>query len=167
MTPIPSIFPWFSSKPKQMEHASPLSRELAFVGLLVEMAFADSKLDDDELELVKRIVQERFSIQEEDALMLLQKAHEMMEKNYDYRPCTKTIAEGFSREDKLALIEDLWRVLLADQHVDVRESKLLRAVQLSLGLSLDDIEEARVRAEDAQKRPPLECSGSSDKLASS
>lgn len=160
MTSMSSIFSWLSSaKNKNKEPVCPtLSREMAFVGLLVEMAHIDAQLDDREMEAIKKIIQERLNLKEEDALLLLRDAYEMMQKDYDHRPCTKTVSASFSREDKLVLLEDLWRILLADHHVDVRENKMMRAVQLALGLSLEDVEQARVRANSLDPRKPLECS---------
>lgn len=160
MIPLSSLFSRFFPAKKTGKEAPCLSREMAFVGLLVEMAYADAQLDEREMEMIKHIVQERLNLKEEEALLLLRQAHEMMQKDYDHRPCTKTVASGFSHEDKLSLIEDLWRILLADKYVDVRESKLLRSVQLALGMSLDDIEKARERATSISTEPlkPLQCS---------
>lgn len=159
MIPLSSLFSRFFPAKKTGQEAAPcLSREMAFVGLLVEMAYADAQLDEREMEMIKHIVQERLHLKEEDALLLLRQAHEMMQKDYDHRPCTKTVASGFSHGDKLSLIEDLWRILLVDRYVDVRESKLLRSVQLALGMSLEDIEKARERATSTEPLKPLECS---------
>ena len=60
---------------------------------------------------------------------------------------TRAIKDGVAYEDRLGVIEALWRVVMADGHRDHEESAMLRLVADLLGVNDRDSNMARKRIE--------------------
>ncbi|WP_162913409.1 TerB family tellurite resistance protein [Rhodospirillaceae bacterium SYSU D60014] len=114
--------------------ASPAGRhdrdelEVAAACLLVEAARMDSTVGAMERDTITRLVSERFSLNAEEANDLVSLAEAKAEQSSQLFGFTRTVKEQFSFEERIELIEMLWEVIYADDHVHDLESNLMRRV---------------------------------------
>jgi len=79
-------------------------------------------------ELAADIVRERFALPPDEAQTLLECAEAERAEATDYFQFTRLINEHFDPEQKIALIESLWRVAYADDRLTTMEEYLVRKV---------------------------------------
>ncbi len=120
--------------------ADPQDRQqLALAALLVEMARADFDDTEHEHAEISRLLAEHFQLGSEEAAQLLTRADKAMEEAVCLFDFTRALHESLDYEQKLAVIELLWQVALADEHLDKYEDYLMRKVGDLLYVSHMDI----------------------------
>lgn len=116
--------------------------------LLVEMAAIDDDFDEDERRHIIETLRVRFDLSTTDARELLEMAEEARDESSDIWKFTNIVNEQFSRAEKVALIEEIWRVVFVDGHLDGHEDNLAHKMGRLLNLSHPEIIEAKLRARD-------------------
>lgn len=118
---------------------------LALSALLVRVARADGHFDGGERSLIQQIVQTRFGLSTPNAAELIRQAEILESEAPDTVRFTRAIKEAVPFEDRTAIIESLWQVVLADGVRDEAEDSLLRMVANFLGINDRDSALARQR----------------------
>ena len=101
---------------------------LATAALLVEMMNQDEKALETEKQAVRDALKDNFSLSHDEAVELCRLAEEELHNAVDYYQFTKLIAENFSQPQKIQVIELLWRVAYADNHLDSYEEHMVRRI---------------------------------------
>lgn len=101
---------------------------VATAALLVEMARMSTEVTDEERETVRRAVQGKFGLSAEETGELLRLGEEEARDATDYFQFTSLINDAFTPEQKVRLIEHLWRVAYADGNLHVYEEHLVRKI---------------------------------------
>ncbi len=101
---------------------------LAAAALLVEAARLDDRFDPVEWETIRRLVQRRFALSEEEAKTLVETANQEAERAVELYRFARIIKDRFDHAERLEMIEMLWEVVYADGTVDHYEANLLRRV---------------------------------------
>ena len=109
------------------------------------MARSDHDYSGDEQRLIDEITQDRYGLSAADATALRAEAEAMEAEAPDTVRFTRAIKEAVAYEDRLAVIEALWKVVLADGQRAQEEDALLRLVTSLLGISDPDSAMARQR----------------------
>jgi uncharacterized tellurite resistance protein B-like protein len=140
---------------KFMAGGSPAAREdpademqLAAAALLVEVATVDENFDADERARILAFVTDRFGLSGDDATALIEAAEREVDGSVQLFAFTSAISSGFSYDEKVELMETLWRVVLADGHVDAHEDQLLRRIAGLIHVTDRDRGLARKRAKE-------------------
>ncbi|WP_299292398.1 TerB family tellurite resistance protein [uncultured Tateyamaria sp.] len=118
---------------------------LALTALLVRVARSDNDYSGDERALIDQITQDRYGLTAGDAQALRDEAEAMEAEAPDTVRFTRAIKAAVAYEDRLAVIEALWKVVLADGQRAQEEDALLRLVTNLLGISDPDSAMARQR----------------------
>lgn len=118
---------------------------LALAALLVRVARADHDYAPEEKMRIDRILMARYMLTETDATALRAEAETLESEAPDTVRFTKSIKDAVAYEDRLAVIEALWSVVLADGARDDHEDALLRMVANLLGINDRDSALARQR----------------------
>lgn len=118
---------------------------LALTALLVRVARSDNDYSGDERRLIDQITQERYGLSASDSNDLRAEAEAMEAAAPDTVRFTRAIKDAVAYEDRLAVIEALWKVVLADGQRAQEEDALLRLVSNLLGISDTDSAMARQR----------------------
>ena len=121
---------------------------LALTALLVRVARADGVYDSAEAQRIDRITTARYALSPEAAQDLRAQAEELESPAPDTVRFTRAIKDAVPYDQRIAVIEALWLVVLADDDRDAREDALLRLVSNLLGISDVDSALARQRVED-------------------
>jgi len=109
--------------------------EVAVAVVLLEVAHADKNFEPLEKRLVEGMLQERFALEAAAAGELLTLAEQVRADSFDLQQFTSLINQNFDREEKLAVMETLWRIIYADGVLDKYEDALARQLASLLRLS--------------------------------
>ena len=116
---------WFS---KQTQTEEEISLEQATALLLFEAATADYELDDTEKSVLLVALQQGLTINEHEAVVLLDWAIAHSAGSSSLHPFTSVINESLSPEEKTALMTRLWQIAYADGRIDKYEEHYLRHI---------------------------------------
>jgi len=111
---------------------------LAATALMVEVMRVDDQKTDDEINTVMNSIMQKFSIQPEEAAILLSLATDELHQSTDYHQFTSLINKGYDQQQKQLIIEYLWQVAFADGELDVYEEHVIRKVSDLLYVSHKD-----------------------------
>lgn len=118
---------------------------LALTALLVRVARSDHEYTADEKARIDDITRSRYGLSESDANDLRAEAEAMEAEAPDTVRFTRAIKDAVAYEDRLAVVEALWQVVLADGTRAQEEDAVLRLVANLLGISDRDSALARQR----------------------
>lgn len=120
--------------------------ELALGALLVRVAQSDRDYQVEEISLIDRILARLYQHNAIEAA----KVRATCEKLHSAAPETDTfgklIRETTGLEERLAALDALWEVVLADGELKEGELKIVEDARIAMGLSFKDNEAARERA---------------------
>ena len=119
---------------------------LAAAVLLVETARMDDTIGDDERDLIVDLVRSRFELSDEEVASVVELADEVAHNAVELSRFTSRVRDGFDHEERIEMVEMLWRVVYADGVVHDHEANLLRRVAGLLYVSDRENGEARKRA---------------------
>lgn len=120
---------------------------LALGALLVRIARSDGDYARDEIDRIDRILSARYGLSPFEVAKLRGRAEALEAEAPDTVRFTRAIKDAVAYEDREAVIEALWAVVLADGERDHEEDALLRLVAPMLGVNDRDSNLARRRVE--------------------
>ena len=113
----------------------------AIAGLLIEAAMADGELDDEERSQIARILLAQPGLDPKRVDGLIDEAMASHESRVEIHSLTRSIRSETEPEDRVAILEMAWMVVLSDGEVHDYEAQLMR--RLAGLLYVDDIESGR------------------------
>ncbi len=135
---------------------------VAACALLLEAAHADYECTDEELDHVLETIQTRFGLDGQEASEIVALARAERKHAVDLFAFTKMVNESFSREEKIELLENVWRIIHMDGKLDKYEDHYVRKLTGLLRLYHEDMIDTKIRARNgARMAPPSEKSGPS------
>lgn len=120
---------------------------LALTALLVRIARTDGDYAAAESRRIDRIIMQRYGLSPFEATRLRRDAEVLEAEAPDTVRFTRAIKDAVPHDDREAVVEALWSVVLADGIRDTEEDSLIRLVANLLGISDRDSAFARQRAE--------------------
>ena len=120
-------------------------------GLMIEAAYSDGKIDQNELIKIKAILVNIFDEDPKDVDLILAEATTNKNNSKSLHHYTSFINKNYDDDKKLLLIEALWEIVLSDGKVHDYESNLLRRLAGLLYISDVMSGNARKRALDKAK----------------
>ena len=133
----------FSKTLINAEQDDPAARDhalrLATAVLLIEVVRADYEEDDKETEAVIRQLQLHFELSEEETLILIKEAEERADHSISLQEFTRLLHENLSVVEKHSIIEMLWLIAVADDHLDKHEDYVVRKVAELLYVTHGDL----------------------------
>ncbi len=124
---------------------------VAACALFVEMARIDEKFTDAEMETILSIVQERYGLSREHADALVAEADKELDQSVDLWQFARLINENYSNEEKIEIIEILWRMVFVDGKMDRYEHYLMNKLKNLLRLSHDQLIAAKLKVLESTK----------------
>lgn len=119
----------------------------AVATLLAEVALSDGLLADEETDKLTRLVARRFDLTESEAANVAERGLAHARASTDMFRAVRRVNDGMSEAEKIDLMTDLWRIVLADGVVDDFEAALMRKLSGLLYIRDQDAGAARKRAE--------------------
>ena len=118
---------------------------LALTALWVRIARTDGAYIQAEIDRIDAITSARYQLTPNAATMLRHDAETLETEAPDTIRFTRAIKDAVAYEDRLAIIESLWQVVLVDGAREAEEDSLLRLVSSLLGINDRDSAMARQR----------------------
>lgn len=118
---------------------------LAMTALLVRLARADNEYAAAEIHRITQVIMARYELAEPEAIALRETAETLEQEAPDTVRFTRAIKDRVAYENRIAVVEALWQVALADGNRDAEEDALLRLVVSLLGVTDVDSASARRR----------------------
>ncbi len=102
--------------------------QLATAALLFELLKTDQHIDERETKILRKVLQQTFNLDSaslEEIIDLAETESHQATSLYEF---TSLINSEYDRPQKLALIENMWRVAFADHILDKYEEHLIRRI---------------------------------------
>lgn len=119
--------------------------QLATAALLMEMARADFAVSATEREHVLTLLRKEFALSAHEAERVTSLGADAAEAAVSLYDFTRTLDQSLSTEDKIRVVEMLWRVAYADRALDKYEEHLMRKLADLLHLSHRQMIQAKHR----------------------
>jgi uncharacterized tellurite resistance protein B-like protein len=126
-------------------HHPPDAVAIAACALLLEIAHADEVFTDEERQRILRAVREDLGVAAEDVDEVVRLAEEERRESVDLYQFTRLLAEKFSREQRLRLIEVIWGIVYSDGKLTAAENQLARRIAELLGFQHPEVQQVRER----------------------
>jgi uncharacterized tellurite resistance protein B-like protein len=118
---------------------------LALGALLVRIARTDGSYDPSEKAQIDRTLMSRYGLTEAEAATLRADCEVLESEAPDTVRFTRAIKEAVVYDQRLSVIEALWRVVMADGVRDEHEDSMMRMTASLLGITDQDSNAARLR----------------------
>ena len=118
---------------------------VAACALLLEMAKVDEEFSDDEREMILSILKDEYGVSEQEAEELSEEAEREQIDSLDVWRFTRSINENFLKEDKIRIVELLWKVVYADEKLNKHEDYLIHSMANLLNLSHQELIDAKLK----------------------
>lgn len=123
--------------------------DLATAILMIEVSKADFEQDEVELVHIRRLLSSHLSLNNQELNELLDAAHEEADRLVSLQHITRLMNDQMGQQDKVRVIELMWKVAYADGEKHHYEEHLLRQVADLLYVSHADFIRARHQAEES------------------
>ena len=102
---------------------------IAVTALLVEAALIDGNFDKNEKDTIVSIIKNTFSLKDEKEIRkTIKTVQEDIENHGDLVTYTRTIKENWNINERVNIIEMMWKVCLVDGKIEPYEDMLIRRV---------------------------------------
>ena len=129
--------------------------QLASAVLLVEMMRADNDCQPEERQAAVNALASGFALADDEVARLLELDDATARDASDLHRFTSTLARGFSLEQRVGMIEQLWQVAFADGHLSHHETQLMLKLGDLLYIPRGDFVGAKQRARAAAGLPSV------------
>lgn len=114
----------FKSPPPEPPGPKALRKWVAV--LLLEAAYVDGHMEDEERARINTLLRHNFDLTEAEADDLITRAAETVDTASDLYQVTRNIKNALGHADRIAVVEMLWDVAYRDGHVHDLEASLVR-----------------------------------------
>jgi len=118
---------------------------IAICALFLEMSNIDGEFSKTERENIISIMKKHYDLSDEYVVALLEASHEELKGSIDLWQFTNLINQNYSMEEKVRIIEAIWRVAYTDGKLDKHEDYLVHKLAKLLRLSHKQLIEAKVK----------------------
>mgnify|MGYP001402317710 CR=1 FL=1 len=113
--------------------------QIAISTLMIQTAVYDGVFDEQEKSEILELIKKYFNFSEDQKLSLFKIAMKVNDDSNDMQQFTRTLNDNLSKEEKLNIIEMLWRIIISDGHIDDYENTLIRKISGLLYISDRDV----------------------------
>lgn len=131
----------------QREH----TLQLATAVLLVEVMRADASVAPAERDAVIDALGRRFALAPDELDRLVELALQAAQDAHDFHSFTSRVNEAFEMPDKIAIVEAMWTVAYADEHLSAHEQHVLWRLADLLHVPQGAYIHAKMRAQEARQ----------------
>ena len=133
----------FSSDTAKNTDRQDTNLDTVAAALIFEVIRADGKVDDSEMQSLTNILKRDFQVDKSELDNILIEAKEVSDTTISLQPLTSKINKQGSNEERQNLLVHLWRIAMADDHVDTHERHIIRRIANLLYLTESQIYSAK------------------------
>ncbi len=145
---IPFVKKFFG---KMTNNTSDVSEELphdiriATCALLLEMSQIDGEFSESERESILSTITKDYHLDNKYATAILEAADEELKENLDLWQFTNLINRNYTHEEKIKIIEMVWRIAYTDGRLDKHEDSLVHKLADLLHLTHQQLIDTKMR----------------------
>ena len=113
--------------------------------LIIEVALADKVFDESEINLLKNMLLDTYSLKLDDANELIAKAEKTVNESTSLYGYTREVNDNFDYQSKLDLLDQLWRMAFADGNIDKYEEHVVRKISDLIHITHNDFIQSKFR----------------------
>ena len=129
----------FFDKKTDLTEISFDSEKIAVVALLISTAKYDGNFDESERLEIHNLIKDYFSLSSESTDDLFKAAEKIENEANDLQQFTRSLNKLLNEEEKLKIVELIWKIVMADGIIDNYEENLVRRLSGLLYLQDKDI----------------------------
>ena len=129
----------FFDKKTDLTEISFDSEKIAVVALLISTAKYDGNFDESERIEIHNLIKNYFSLSSENTDDLFKAAEKIENEANDLQQFTRSLNKLLNEEEKLKIVELIWKIVMADGIIDNYEENLVRRLSGLLYLQDKDI----------------------------
>ncbi len=134
---------------EEAEGAALTKLDLCSAALMIEVMNSDHELDEREhLEFMK-VLRQNYDVAEDDLSELVELAKSEAREATSLYQFTRLINDNYDREQKIALIENMWRIAFSDEKLDKYEDHLIRKISELIYVSHSDFIKTKLKVRNA------------------
>jgi uncharacterized tellurite resistance protein B-like protein len=122
------------------------ARTLNMALLMIDIAGSDQNLAPEELQLIREILAQEFSLNPDESELLLQEARSALGDQTDLWEPISRLNQELNVSEKRDLLYQLWRIVFADGRLDGHEDHLIHKIADLLKLEHEDLIRAKISA---------------------
>ena len=107
--------------------------------LLLSIANADNIIEKSEIKIIKEIIQDFFSIDNEEVFPIIENAIVELKQSTSYFEYAQILNKNFSYQDKLDFIFCIFEVAHIDQELHFKEQHLIKQISSILNIEHHDL----------------------------
>ncbi|BBB27754.1 tellurite resistance TerB family protein [Amphritea japonica] len=150
MTKLKSFLGAFLPPDSNPNNNSQALLSVASAALMIEVLLSDYERKPEEQKTLIAIIKKSFSLDQATTEELLNQAEKAQQEATDYFRFTSQINDSCTPQEKVTLIENLWRVAYADGELHHYEEHLIRRIADLTHVSHMDFIAAKLRVMDAR-----------------
>ena len=113
--------------------------QIAISTLMIQTAVYDGIFDEKEKSEILELIKKYFELTEDQKLSLFKIAMKVNDNSNDMQQFTRVLNANLSEDEKLNIIEMLWKIIISDGHIDDYENALIRKISGLLYISDRDV----------------------------
>ena len=113
--------------------------QIAISTLMIQTAVYDGIFDEKEKSEILELIKKYFELTEDQKLSLFKIAMKVNDNSNDMQQFTRVLNTNLSEDEKLNIIEMLWKIIISDGHIDDYENALIRKISGLLYISDRDV----------------------------
>ncbi len=145
---LKDLFDTFAGPAEESPPARDHALKLATAVLLVEVMRADPQSHAEERQAVLAGLREKFALQDDELARLVELAEQAARTASDYHQFTSRINDRFSHPEKIRIVEHMWQVAFADDHLHANENHLISKIAGLLHVTHGEYIGAKLRAKE-------------------
>lgn len=118
---------------------------IAACALLLEMANVDDEFSEKEQSDIVSILESEFGLKDDEASQIIEAAQKELEKSLDLWQFTNLVNKNYSKEEKLKVIELVWKVVYSDGILNKHEDYLVHKLAKLLKLRHEELIDAKLK----------------------
>lgn len=120
--------------------------QIATCALFIEVANSDDDFTEDEKKHIIELMKDQFGLNNDEVNELIELSEEQIKESVSLYEFTEIIDKNFSREEKLEVVEQLWKLIYLDDQLHQYEDYFIRRICSNLHLEHEDLIAAKLSA---------------------
>lgn len=135
-----------TTKEKTAGNNSDQDAHIALCVLLLEAAHVDGECSDEEMEHIVSTLTTECNVSRQDIDELIASGQKERKDSVDLFRFTRYMNNNFTKDEKIAVMESVWRIIHIDAHLEAHEDHFAHKLANLLRLTHSDLIDAKIRA---------------------
>ena len=126
--------------------------QIATCVILLEIANADNEFLEIERKNIIKIMKAEFNLSEKDSTELIKISEKKIDESIDIWQFTNLINQNSTKEEKMKILENAWKIIYSDDRLDAYEDHLIHKISNLLRLNHKELIETKLKVSENEKR---------------